>query len=825
MLSLARVIRPVARIRLRIVQNDSISSRIITQKQAGPSILPSYAQSTRLLHSSINAYEQNSGRNFRRDKKSSKRRGKDIIANDEETFASASQITNSISNFILKTRPQIRIVRWGISGQQLRTGAENILGNSNQINDEQIIRDLLQHWWKEAMPFINVAMNEPNEKQEFWDPLALKNLREDQLVEVELRRLVICSFISWLEHSLVKVGGSEHLVTHLRLLQKAVDMRFPSLRNNAARLLTRKIHLHVGPTNSGKTHGALQALCKAKTGLYAGPLRLLAHEVWYRINEGLVSPNIPPRECNLVTGEETKTTSPSAGLLACTVEMIVTDRIVDVAVIDEIQMIADEQRGFAWTAALLNVAAKEIHLCGEASVVPLIKKIARDCGDEVIVNEYQRLTPLRVGEPLGDLSKITKGDCIVAFSRTGIFNVKNEIERLTGLKCAVAYGALPPETKAEQAKLFNDPNNDVDVMVASDAIGMGLNLKIKRVIFTEVNKWNGKERKPISFSQIKQIAGRAGRYGTNAEGETNEGGIATTLKADDLETLKIALQAPLKPITHASIAPELEHLSNLATLIPVKSTEGSETLTARSYSRLLVDASLLFRIDHSKFTAGSIGQQTDTMPIIEASMPRHSPLTLTERNAFSNAPINMRDEELVTLFGNMVRLYAYGNLNSFEDVEKGSGLLDILHEVERVHRAHKPEEFENEALEDDNERAEKSIKSDKEAAASLDINTLISLETLHRGLTVYRWLSMRFPIAFPFYTDAADTKLRTERAIDYCLELIRANRQRRLLALGRKTEKKKGSHSNRFDRSRTRRSKNPEDIFVHSQKQQSQYAP
>ncbi|PWN33592.1 P-loop containing nucleoside triphosphate hydrolase protein, partial [Meira miltonrushii] len=573
--------------------------------------------------------------------------------------------------------------------------------------------------------------------------------------------------------------------THLGLLQKAVDMRFPSLQNDTARLLTRKIHLHVGPTNSGKTHGALQALCKAKTGLYAGPLRLLAHEVWYRINEGLVSPNIPPRECNLVTGEETKTMSSTAGLLACTVEMVKPDTIVDVAVIDEIQMIADEQRGFAWTSAVLRIAAKEMHLCGEASVIPLIKKIADDCGDEVIVHEYERLTPLRVGEPLGDLSKITKGDCIVAFSRTGIFNVKNEIEKLTGLKCAVAYGALPPETKAEQAKLFNDPNNDVDVMVASDAIGMGLNLKIKRVIFTEVSKWNGKQRAPISFSQIKQIAGRAGRYGTTEKGVVNEGGIATTLKPEDLETLKIALQAPLKPITHASITPELEHISSLATLIPVKYSEKSGTLVGRPYGKLLTDASLLFRIDHSKFVAGSFGQQNETMPIIEASIPHHAPLTLAERSAFSNAPINIRDEELVALFGNMIRLYAYGNLNSFEDVAKGSGLLDTLRDVEAIRRAHKPEEFVDEAVEAVNDKDDKPVRSGSEAESTLDINTLIALETLHRGLTVYRWLSMRFPIAFPFYTDAAELKTRTERAIDYCLESIRANRQRRLAALGR----------------------------------------
>ena len=153
----------------------------------------------------------------------------------------------------------------------------------------------------------------------------------------------------------------------------------------------------------------------------------------------------------------------------------------DVAVIDEIQMIADDDRGGAWTNAVLGVNASELHLCGEERAVPLIEKLLKDTGDELIVNRYQRLTPLEVADrSLGDdLTQIRKGDCVVSFSRRTIFQMKTEIEKATGLKCAVVYGALPPEIRSEQAAQFNDPTSGIDVIIGSDAIGMGLNLYVE----------------------------------------------------------------------------------------------------------------------------------------------------------------------------------------------------------------------------------------------------------------------------------------------------------------------------------------------------------
>lgn len=230
--------------------------------------------------------------------------------------------------------------------------------------------------------------------------------------------------------------------------------------------------MHVGPTNSGKTYRALQKLKNSNKGIYCGPLRLLAYEVWKRfIDQGL--------PCDLVTGEERISAaeyfsnpakfssleselgeckpvlkpvakeSPffhSQRLVSATAEMLSVNELYDIAVIDEIQLLGDQQRGWAWARALLGVQAHEIHLCGEASAVPIVKEICRELNEEVEVNEYKRLSPLEVSSASlkGFYGDIQEGDCFVAFSRTAIFQHKSAIERITGLKCAVVYGKLPP---------------------------------------------------------------------------------------------------------------------------------------------------------------------------------------------------------------------------------------------------------------------------------------------------------------------------------------------------------------------------------------------
>ena len=253
---------------------------------------------------------------------------------------------------------------------------------------------------------------------------------------------------------------------------KLTDLRYPVEWYPHTRALQRQIHLHVGPTNSGKTYHALKSLEQAQSGIYAGPLRLLAHEVYTRLNAR-------GKPCHLITGDERQyVEGMDAQMSSCTVEMVPTNYIVDVAVIDEIQMIGHNERGWAWTQAVLGLQAKELHLCGEERTVPLIRELVAAMGDNLEVHHYQRLSPLKtMSSSLGSqLKGLRKGDCVVAFSKERIHQMKRVIESWTKKRVAIVYGSLPPEIRAQQAELFNDPDNDYDILVASDAIGMGLNL-------------------------------------------------------------------------------------------------------------------------------------------------------------------------------------------------------------------------------------------------------------------------------------------------------------------------------------------------------------
>ena len=269
------------------------------------------------------------------------------------------------------------------------------------------------------------------------------------------------------------LAGSRFSKSELENQVELADLRYPSEWYPRTRRLRRDIHLHVGPTNSGKTYHALKRLEQVSSGAYAGPLRLLAQEVYARMNNA-------GRRCLLITGEERRSPDKeyTADLISCTVEMMPLRTELDVAVIDEIQMIGSPDRGWAWTQAFMGVNAKEVHLCGEERAVPLIRELTAFIGDELHIHNYKRLSPLEVAPYSldGKLQNLKKGDCIVSFSVMGIHALKKAVEQATGKKVAIVYGGLPPETRAQQARLFNDPDNDYDFLVASNAIGMGLNL-------------------------------------------------------------------------------------------------------------------------------------------------------------------------------------------------------------------------------------------------------------------------------------------------------------------------------------------------------------
>ena len=278
-----------------------------------------------------------------------------------------------------------------------------------------------------------------------------------------------------------------------------------------ARSIKRHHHFYLGPTNSGKTYHALMALEKASSGLYLAPLRLLAME----IRDRLVAAGVP---CNLITGEE-RVLMPGAQHTASTIEMMNPAKLVEVAVIDEIQMLQDADRGSAWTAALVGVAASDVYICGSDAVTEPCITAIEALGETYDIHRTERLTPLILeteslcGKHYSKQKlkpKLQKGDAIIAFSRKDVLTLSARF-RQWGFSVASIYGTLSPEVRRTESKRFC--NDEADILVATDAIGMGLNLTIRRVIFSATHKFDGVATRLLNATEVRQIAGRAGRFG------------------------------------------------------------------------------------------------------------------------------------------------------------------------------------------------------------------------------------------------------------------------------------------------------------------------
>ncbi|MBQ6234003.1 MAG: hypothetical protein IJJ80_10920 [Clostridia bacterium] len=302
-----------------------------------------------------------------------------------------------------------------------------------------------------------------------------------------------------------------------------------------ARQMQRHFYLHLGPTNSGKTHEGVQRLKYAQQGIYLGPLRLLAAEQFDTLN----MQDVP---CSLVTGEE-RILVPGSRVQASTVEMADLKKHYDVAVIDECQMMADRDRGGAWTAAILGLCADEIHACASPDAEGLLTGIIRECGDDLTVVRHERMTPLQLEkESFHFPGSVRQGDALIVFSKARVHAVAAEL-RSKGYRVSLVYGALPPDVRRDQAQRFQ--RGETEVVVSTDAIAMGMNLPIKRVVFLESEKYDGDITRTLTDAEFKQIAGRAGRYGIYDIGYVNAYGFKPLLAQ--------ALRNPLLPLTEAVI--------------------------------------------------------------------------------------------------------------------------------------------------------------------------------------------------------------------------------------------------------------------------------
>ena len=299
-----------------------------------------------------------------------------------------------------------------------------------------------------------------------------------------------------------------------------------------ARAMHRRFVLHLGGTNTGKTYTGFQRLIRAKTGVYLAPLRLLALEA----QETLLDAGV---ECSLSTGEEEDRREEDTHV-AATAEKLELKQRYEVAVIDECQMISDHQRGYAWTRAILGVLAPEIHLCAAPEAKDLLIRLIESCGDSYTVEVHQRTTPLICMSHTIDYQRVQPGDALITFSKVGVLSVAEDL-RQSGKEPAIIYGALPYATRRKQMEGFLEGR--MEYVVSTDAIGMGLNLPIRRVIFMETEKFDGIERRELKPEEIKQIAGRAGRFGMYSKGFVGS--------TQNLPAIRAGLEAVVPPLEYA----------------------------------------------------------------------------------------------------------------------------------------------------------------------------------------------------------------------------------------------------------------------------------
>ncbi|MBW4330650.1 helicase [Stakelama sp. CBK3Z-3] len=255
----------------------------------------------------------------------------------------------------------------------------------------------------------------------------------------------------------------------------------------------------LGPTNTGKTHLAVERMCAHSSGIMGFPLRLLAREVYDRVvaMKG-------PEQVGLITGEE-KILPPNARWLLCTAESMPLEREAAFVALDEAQLGADPERGHVFTDRLLRARGREeTMILGSDALRPMLKALVPDAE---IIGRPRFSTLSYAGAK--KLSRLPRRSAIVAFSAEEVYAVAETLRRLRG-GTAVVMGALSPRTRNAQVQMFQ--SGEVDYLVATDAIGMGLNLDVTHVAFAGLHKFDGKRRRRLTIAEMAQIAGRAGRH-------------------------------------------------------------------------------------------------------------------------------------------------------------------------------------------------------------------------------------------------------------------------------------------------------------------------
>lgn len=388
-----------------------------------------------------------------------------------------------------------------------------------------------------------------------------------------------------------------------------------------ARSLRRRLIFHTGPTNSGKTYTAFEQLRKAGTGYYLAPLRLLALEGY----ESLIDKGV---NASLITGEE-QLLDENATHISSTIEMLSFESEVDCCVIDEVQMIDDRDRGWAWANAIIGAPAKTVIMTGSPNAREAVIALAEYLNEPLEIVEFERKNPLELLNTTTPINAIEPKTAVIAFTRANALRLKQQLSKT--YRTSVIYGNLSPEVRREEARRFRE--GETDILVATDAISMGLNLPIKTLLFSKADKFDGQNQRSLTATEVRQIAGRAGRYGLS------EKGYVGALTPDVLKTVSKLFTKPVEPITLPfNVMANFDHIMLV-----------SNILEERSLSAI-VD----FFVQNMKFEGPFRAANLESMQEASAIVDRYD-LDMRTKYTLSTAPLSTSSPLVMASFERYVR--------------------------------------------------------------------------------------------------------------------------------------------------------------------------
>ena len=418
-----------------------------------------------------------------------------------------------------------------------------------------------------------------------------------------------------------------------------------------ARSIKRELYFFAGPTNSGKTHKAFEILSNADCGVYLAPLRLLALEGY----DNLRLKNI---NASLITGEE-ELIDDDASHLCSTIEMLDFSLVTDVAVIDEVQMIDDRDRGWAWVNAIIGAPAHKVIMTGSVNALKAVTQIARYLGDELVVEKFERKTPLIFLDKSISLKNLETSTALIAFSRAEVLRLKHKLSKKYSI--SIIYGNLSPEVRKLEAKRFRE--KETQILIATDAISMGLNLPIKTIAFSTDEKFDGIKRRKITPSEVAQISGRAGRYGQMDCGFV--GGISNEVH----KTIKDQFSNPI-----STIKPPFVVKANIVQIGVI-----AKYLNTNNLCKILEFYSRNIKFD-GPFIAANIDSMLQAAKLIDFKN-----IDLETKFILSQAPITTNSPKIISTYKHYLHLFETNQKIRYYPPKKFSNFTDddkILLEAE-----------------------------------------------------------------------------------------------------------------------------------------------